>query len=205
MSYSFEVQPSVVSLPFEIPSLTTLNGTAARPSPDSEPCVPCRLSTRRRRVAGAAGAFETVLELGGSGGVPAGSRLLDVVLEVGPGSAEPAALEAVVELPTRYHLGGVDYQQALANGYFDFLEGLEQGIVVEVLLSGLPDLTGRTLSVRYQLVRDDGEEYWDSTPVANHLDVAPVLFSDSFDLGDSSVWQTRPSAASESDQSNETS
>ncbi len=125
-----------------------------RPSPDAEPCVPCRLRRPRRApVATPTPSHEVlILELARSGGLPADRELTGMYLRI----------------------DGEDY---VAINMLDpqLLADLRAGRLVEIEVviarERLSALQRRPVSLRWAMRWvADGRTFWDATPVVVHLD-----------------------------------
>ncbi len=150
------------SPPPSLPSLSEINGSEARPSPDTDPCVPCVFARPRRRTS----VPQATLMLGLSGALPPDSTLLAVQLEV----------------------DGAFYGLADENDPV-LLQELELGGVSEIDLAWLPALPRRSLSLRFVLERTaDAVRYWDAAPVLVRLDQYQRQHADDFETGDLRFW-----------------
>jgi hypothetical protein len=162
-------QPSEIELPSSRPRLLTETN---HPTPDSEPCVPCRLGARRRGRAldtqfrAGAGIIEVELEVG-SAAMAADGVLNDLLLEVGG---------------QFYALSGANYATVLA----DIQAGNDLVLELELPESLIED---QSLSLIVMMTRTtDGMALWDAIPLTIHLDVKDRIFSTTFETADISPW-----------------
>ncbi len=161
--------------PARIKSFPELVSVTNRPSPDSEPCVPCRLRRpallRAAQRASCAEQPDLILELGRSAGTAPDARLVGMVMTIGldlyffqVGMFDPAA--------------------------FPDLEG---GLIKEYQINlGSSELAARLhdepVTLRYIMQRPgESETYWDATPLTIHLREVHAIFSDGFEAG-TTAW-----------------
>ncbi len=167
VAYRFGLEPAPPLRTFGVASVVELQAHGFLPSPDAEPCVPCSFHRGRR----ARSAEELHLDLSAARGTPAGTRLLELALEIEGES---------------YQLTGADRA--------GFLRAVEEGRAGVVALTGAPPLSaGAAVDLRYLFERlADGALFWDSTPVVFHDHENPLLFADDFESADTLRWDAAP-------------
>ena len=137
--------------------------TSVNPAPDSQPCVPCQLHSRRpiRAANGRAANNGATLDFEASAGVATGSSLEAMYL---------------VRNGKWFEFGGRDIDL--------FLAAMEVGGGGEAVLADFEFDLKAEVRLVYLLRNQDDTLYWDSTPMVLHDDLFdPFLMRDDFESG----------------------